>query len=60
MNFIGYKKPSDEEFKKCYKELFEASPRPKNYETKEYKSKVEESRRRFFEAQEINLKIDLE
>ena len=43
MNFTGYKKPSDEEFKKCYKELFEASPRPKDYETKEYKSKVEES-----------------
>ena len=59
MNFTGYKKPTDEEFKRCYKELFEASPRPKDYDTKQYKAKVEESRRRFLEAQEINLKIEL-
>ena len=41
------------------KELFEASPRPKAYETEEYRAKVEESGRRFLEPQEINLKIEL-
>ena len=59
MNFTGYKKPTEKEFKRCYKELFEGSLRPKDYETEEYKAKVEESRRRFLEAQEINLKIEL-
>ena len=58
MNFTGYKKPSDEEFKKCYKELFEASPRPKDYGTKEYKAKVELARKRFFEFQKITMNID--
>lgn len=58
MNFTGYKKPSDEEFKKCYKELFEVSSRPKDYGTKEYKAKVELARKRFFEFQKITMNID--
>lgn len=57
MNFTGYKKPTDEEFKRCYKELFEASPRPKEYETKQYKAKVELARKRFFEFQKIAMNV---
>lgn len=40
------------------KELFEASPRPKDYETEEYKAKVERARKRFFEFQKIAMNVD--
>ena len=40
------------------KELFEASPRPKDYETEEYKTKVELARKRFFEFQKIAINVD--
>lgn len=58
MNITGYKKPTDEEFKKCYKTLFDLCPRPSDYKTNDYKLKVENSRRTFFELQEQTLKIE--
>lgn len=58
MNFTGFKKPTDAEFKNVYKELFESCPRPKDYNTEEYKAKVEIARRRFFDFQKKTMDID--
>lgn len=58
MNFTGKKILTDEEFKVVYKELFKTSPRPSDYETDEYKSKVRIARDRFFKFQQLTMDID--
>jgi len=58
MNITGYKKPTDEEFKKCYKTLFDLCPRPREYGTDEYKAKVEQAWEKFFDEQKKNLSVD--
>lgn len=58
MNITGYKKPTDEEFKKCYETLFILSPRPNEYGTTDYVAKVENSWKTFFENQKRNLVIE--
>ena len=58
MNFTGHKRLTDEQFNEYYKDLFEASPRISDYETEEYKNKVELSRKRFFDFQQRTMDID--